>query len=153
VPPGYSAVTRGSASRAALSVPRGVPGSGVRLLTAWRAVPDAAARSPWSLAGWGIVLFSFQGGSRAGFRLGFDVVADPLDSVGEGEGEPGGLAGLGSAHTAGLGQRGDDRQTPAALLVRAGFQAPGLGRRGIADLAGDAAAPVGFDVAAQCEVD
>jgi hypothetical protein len=45
---------------------------------------------------------------------------DPVGTVGEGEGEPAGLAGLAGAHTAGLGQRRDDRESPAAFGVRPG---------------------------------
>src|SRR6266496_3811199 len=102
----------GNSGRSVNSAPR----SRARPMTARRAAADALHRSRGSLADWGIVVSSFEGaGSRPGLGLVLHLPGGPEGAVGEGEGEPGGLAGLAGAHPAGSGERGDDRQSPPAL--------------------------------------
>src|SRR5262249_44564689 len=79
-----------------------------------------------------------RGRLRAGFGLMLELSGGPVGAVGEGEGEPAGLADLAGAYAARSGQRVDDRQATAALGVRARFSAPGHGRGAVGDFASDA---------------
>src|SRR5436309_10333416 len=102
------------------------------------------ARSSGPLAESGMVMSSLRGPLRPGFGLVLDLPGGPVGAVGEGEGEPAGLAGLAGAHAAGSGQRVDDRQAAAALAVQAGVRTLGQGWRAVGDFAGDAGLPAGF---------
>src|SRR5690349_19693772 len=152
------APSSGSRSRTVMPEPRfaagvvnSAPRSRARPATArrawWRMAANCLARSSGPLVGQASWCSSLKAQLRPGFGLVLELPGGPVGAVGEGEGEPAGLAGFAGAHAAGSGQRVDDRQAAATLGVRPGFGVPGGGRGAVGDFAGDAGPLGGSGVA------